>query len=761
MKKNLVPILLTLNLALMSAAFGEDQQLFLLANPLQGTDSRDGFSHGNTYPAIALPFPMNTWAPYTKPQDNSFYYEYRDNHILGIRQTHEPSVWIRDHATFSLMPVSGNLVVTEADRASTFEHSNEVAQPSYYKVYLDTWKATAEVTPTERAARFRFTFDPSADAYVILDIFKSEKPVSVEVIPSENKIIGVARNNSGAVPDNFGNYFVIVFDRPFSTNGVWDDAGVQAGANKGSGHHIGAYLKFDVSTNPVVECRVASSFISPEQADRNLQQEIGDANFDTIRHRAEQAWNDALGRVEITGGSEEQQRTFYSGLYRAILFPHRYYEYNENHRPIYCSPYDGKIHSGVMYTDSGYWDTFRAAHPLYNLLYPDISVEILQSAINAYNESGWLPAWSSPGQRQAMIGNHAFSLLADGWVKGITNFDIQTAVTATIHDAHHGGFFGMGRGDADFYDRLGYVPYTNVFAGTSRTLEYAYDDFCAATLAASAGRTEVAAAFEKSAMNYTNVFDSSTGFMRGRREDGSWYEPFDPIEWGGPFIEGNAWQWNWSVMQDIPGLVKLLGGDQAFAAKLDAMFNAGSDVKVGTYNFMIHEMNEMVAQSMGQYAHGNEPVHHAVYLYDYAGQPWKTQARIRQVMAMLYQSTPDGLSGDEDTGQMSAWYVLSALGIYPVCPGTPDYLFGSPLFDSATLHLVNGRTFTITAKNNGPQEFYIDGATLNGQPFDKIYLTHDQIIHGGELMLQMASFPNYHWATSPDSRPRSALSQLK
>lgn len=352
-------------------------------------------------------------------------------------------------------------------------------------------------------------------------------------------------------------------------------------------------------------------------------------------------------------------------------------------------------------------------------------------------------------------------MLADGWTKGVTNFALQTAVDAMVHDAHHGGYFGMGRGDSDYYDKLGYVPYTNVFAGTARTLEYAYDDFCAATLARAAGRPADEAAFLKSAMNYTNVFDPGTGMMRGRRDDGSWYEPFDPIEWGGPFVEGNSWQWTWSVMQDIPGLVQLIGGDEAFANKLDAMFNAGTAVKVGTYHTMIHEMNEMAAQNFGQYAHGNEPVHHVIYLYDYAGQPWKTQVRIREVMNELYQSTPDGLSGDEDTGQMSAWYVLSALGIYPVCPGNPVYLFGSPVFDRGTIKLSNGKTFTITAQDNGPQEYYIDGAKLNGKPFDKVFITHDQIMKGGELWFQMASFPNYQWAVRPESRPASPLASFE
>jgi len=746
---------------LTSPLFGEGAAPVFLANPLQGTDTREGFSHGATYPAIALPFPMNTWAPYTEPQDNSLFYQYRHHQMLGIRQTHEPSMWIREHATFALMPVAGKLVVTEKDRASTFQHEDEIAQPSYYKVRLDTWQVLAEVTPTERAARFRFTFEHPGDAYVVLDVFKSDKSVSVEIIPSENKIIGVARNNSGAVPENYGNYFVIVFDRPFSTNGVWSDTGIQPGVTSLSGKRVGAFLQFDTGTNPVVECQVASSFISPEQAERNLAQEIGTADFDTIHHRAEEAWNAALGRVKVEGGSEEQQRTCYSGLYRSILFPHRVYEWDENHHPIYRSPYDGRVHAGVMYTDSGYWDTFRAAHPLYNLLYPEISAEMLQSVLNAYKESGWLPAWSSPGNRQAMIGTHAFSLLADGWVKGITNFDIQTAVDATVHDAHQGGFFGMGRGDAGLYDRLGYVPYPNVFAGTARTLEYAYDDFCAATLAHAAGRGVEERDFRRRAMNYTNVFDPAVGLMRGRHEDGSWHQPFDPIEWGGPFIEGNAWQWNWSVMQDVPGLIQLMGGEAEFAGKLDTLFGMGSEVHVGTYHFMIHEMNEMVAQNLGQYAHGNEPVHHVIYLYDYAGQPWKTQARIRQVMAALYQSTPDGLSGDEDTGQMSAWYVLSALGIYPVCPGTPDYLFGSPVFDRAILSLGNGKTFTITTRNNGPQEYYLDGATLNGKAFNKIFITHDQMLRGGELVFQMASFPNYHWAVDRESRPPSPLQYLR
>jgi predicted alpha-1,2-mannosidase len=739
------------------AIAGENLTPVQLANPLQGTDSSWPFSHGNTYPAIALPFPMNTWAPYTQPQKESFYYQYRHHEIRGIRETHQPSAWIPEYGAFSFMPVSGKLVFLDQDRVSTFDHTNEFAQPSYYRVKLDRWNATAELTPTERGAMFRFSFANPGDSYVILDLFQSEKPSSVEIIPGENKIIGVARNNQGAVPDNFGNYFVITFDQPFTASGVWSNETAFASETKAQGAHVGAYLKFDAAKTPTVTCRVASSFISPEQAQLNLHQEIGAASFETIRQRAEETWNAMLNRARIEGGTEEQRRTFYSALYRAILFPHRFNEVDASGQPIYFSPYDGKIHHGYMFTDSGYWDTFRAAHPLYNLLFPDVSAQILQGVLNSYRESGWLPQWSSPGNRNCMIGNHAFSLLADGWVKNVRSFNIQDAATAVVHDAHNEGFFGMGRHGCKFFDSLGYVPYTNVSAATSKTLEYAYDDFCAAELARAAGHDADAANFARSAMNYTNVFDATTGFMRGRQDDGKWCEPFDPVEWGGAFIEGNAWQWSWSVMQDIPGMIKLFGGDQAFTRKLDALFNAGSEVKTGTYHGMIHEMAEMVAQNFGQYAHGNEPVHHVVYLYDFAGQPWKTQIRIRQVMNELYQSTPDGISGDEDTGQMSAWYVLSALGIYPVCPGSDVYAIGSPLFDKATLTVATNRQFAIVAQDNGPQRPYIHAATLNGQAFNKVYLTHGQITDGGEIKFEMVSGPDYLWAIGEKDRPPALL----
>ncbi len=740
----------------LSLSAGEPS-LVTLANPLQGTDSSFGYSHGNTFPAVAVPFPMNVWSPYTQPQKDSFYYQYRQNKIRGIRQTHQPSPWIADYANFSLMAVSGKLAVKEDDRASVFSHDKEIAQPHYYQVYLDTWKATMEVTPTERAARFRFTFDESGDGYVVLDAFANGS--AVEVLPKENKIIGICRNNNGGVPNNFSNYFVIVFDQKFSAFGTWTPDGVKEGQAKLADKHVGAYLKFKVKKGKPITCKVASSYISHEQAQLNLDREIGKADFDTIKKRAEATWNALMNRIKVEGGSETQQRTFYSAMYRSFLFPHRFHEYDAQNKPIYFSPYNGRIYPGYMYTDTGYWDTFRASHPLYNLLVPDISGEIMQSVISAYEQSGFLPAWSSPGHRDCMIGNHAFSLLADAWIKGVTNFNASVALDAMVHDANTQApryCRAIGRDGAEFYQKHGYVP-TSFRESTAKTLEFAYNDFCAAVFAKSIGRNTEAAAFAKNAMNYTNVFDPSVGFVRGRKEDGSWRENFDPTEWGGPFTEGNAWHWTWSVFHDVPGLIQLIGGDEAFGKKLDGVFYTPPDVNVGSYGGMIHEMTEMVAANMGQYAHGNQPIQHMLYLYNYAGQPWKAQARVREALTRLYHPTPDGLCGDEDTGQMSAWYVFSAIGFYPVCPGTDEYVIGSPLFDRATITLADGKKFVITANQNGPQRPYIREAKLNGAKFEKTFLTHNQIIKGGELTFEMTSAPNYKWAVSPESRPGSAM----
>ena len=773
------------SLGLLGVASGlaADTTPLVLVNPMMGTENPNGLSKGITIPAVALPFPMNAWTPSTGSSAEAGY-DYPRTKINAFRQRHLHTSRMGDFANIAVMPVFGTPSASAGEWASEFRHETEMAQPSYYKVHLDTWKTTAELTATERGARFRFTYEEAGDGYVVLDVAPASNS-SVEIIPGENKVVGISRNNRGGVPkdNSFGSCFVIEFDRLFAAYGVWSgpaggrsgrsgaseaqsSEGFKAGETKLAGPHVGAYVKFDTGKDKVVGCKVASSYISPEQALLNLQNEIGSADFDTIRQRAEARWNEALGRAKVEGGSEDQRRTFYSCLYRAVLFPEKFYEINAQGKPVHYSPYDGKLHDGVLYTDSGFWDTFRAAHPLYNLLFPEVSAEIQQSLINTYLESNWLPEWPGPGHRSIMIGQNSFSLLADAWVKGVRGFDAEKALEAMVHDVTGSPMGAVGRDGANYYNDLGYLPYSSargepkISEATAKTLEYAYDDFCAAQLAKAIGKTAEAETFAKHAMNYTNLFDSKLGFMRERKADGSWNEPFYPEQWGGGFTEGCSWHWTWCVFHDVPGLVKLMGGDEAFATKLDDVFTASSDFKAGTYGGPIHEMTEMVAGGMGQYAHGNEPIHHMIYLYNYAGQPWKAQVRLRQVMNLLYSPTPDGYCGDEDTGQMSSWYVFSALGFYPVCPGDQNYVIGSPPFDRATLKLANGKTFTITTKGNGWQEYYIRSATLNDETLDKTYFSHQDILKGGELAFTLGPQANKKWGAAPENRPPSALAQL-
>ncbi|MBB5352393.1 putative alpha-1,2-mannosidase [Haloferula luteola] len=735
------------------APVSAEESLADLVVTLQGSDSTHSFSHGNTYPAVALPFAMNAWSPFTQPVADSFYYQYQQNRLRGLRQTHQPSPWIADYAALAVMPVSGKLVCDEEGRASEFSHDTEIARPYYYKAELDTWNVTAEMTPTERCASFRFTYSPDEDGYVIFDGFP--KGSSVEVQPDQHRIVGWVKNNNGGVPENFANYFIVQFDQPFLKQGTWKPGSEPNEELQAEDEHVGAWVQIDPTQGPVT-FKIASSFIDRDQAQTNLDREIGDKDFDAVKQAALERWNDTLGRIEIEGGTDDERKTFYTALYRSTLFPHRLNEPDENGKNRYFSPYDGKIHEGMMFTDSGFWDTFRCVHPLFNILFPEMNGEILQGVLAAYEQSGWLPAWASPGHRGCMIGNHAFSLFADAYGKGVRNFDAQKAVEAMLHDSsHEGPIASIGRDGAPSYLEKGYAAHDITHESAAKTLEYAYNDFCAALVAEGVGNSEAAKTFRARTGNYKKLWDPEVGFMRGRLSNGEWMPDFDPARWGSPFTEGCSWHYTWSVFHDVQGLIDLMGGDEAFTTKLDSVFQADPRVNTGAYGGMIHEMAEMVAANMGQYAHGNQPIQHMIYLYGYAGQPWKTQVRAREVMARLYHPTPDGLCGDEDNGQTSAWYVFSALGMYPVNPAVPEYVIGSPLFDKATIHLENGKTFTINTAANGPMRHYIQEAKINGESLDRCFLKHDEIANGGEVFFRMGSYKNEDWAAGPDARPFS------
>lgn len=738
----------------------------------QGTHSWFELSRGNTYPTTAMPWGMNFWTPQTGMNRSGWIYKYGEQEIRGFRQTHQCSPWANDYAAFSLMPVAGELKVSQTERAAGFSHFRETAKPHYYGVELDNG-IKAEMSPTERGVFMRYAFPKGKASYIVVDANNSGS--MVKIIPSQNKIVGYCKNVANDPrTGNFANYFVIEFDKPFKAHGTWNvpraqrgsrqvsEPVIEAGSLDAQDDYVGAYVEF--AKGAKVNVKVASSFISLEQAEENLKQELGDAkSLETIKKRAAAAWNQQLGKMDIETDVKKDLETFYTCFFRSMLFPRKFYELNSAGDPIYYSPYDGNVHDGYMYTDNGFWDTFRAQFPLNIILHTEMHGRYVNSLLDAYDQSGWLPSWSCPGHSGGMIGNHAFSLLADAWVKGVRTFDADKAVAAMYHDANAKGPFGpsIGRDGAQDFHALGYVPSEKFGQSTSKTLEYAYDDWCALQIANQGGNDEHKRFFQRHISNYRNVYDPQTRFMRGKRSNGYWHqdaEDFDPLSWGGEFIEGNAWHYHWSVMHDIKGLIDLMGGEDNFTAKLDSVFRVPNAVNPGTYGGMIHEMTEMVLLNLGQYAHGNQPIHHMIYLYAYAGQPWKTQMWARRVMRDLYNAGPEGYCGDEDQGQMSAWYVISAMGLYPVTPGTDQYVIGSPAFPKMTVTLENGNKFTVTALNNNERNVYIQSATLNGKPFDRTYLTYKEIMAGGEIIFTMGPAPST-WGTDPEGRPYSLTTQ--
>jgi len=727
-----------------------------LVNPLMGTDSEFRLSTGNTYPAIALPWGMNFWTPHTRSMNNGWAYTYDDYKIQGIKQTHQPSPWINDYAAFSLMAVTGRIRYTGEERASWFSHKAEVVKPYYYSVYLADYDVTAEVTPTERSAIFRFTFPEADSSYILLDAF--DKGSMVKIIPSERKVIGYCRNNHGGVPGNFHNYFVAVFDKDFTFTHTWNDLNLNLNDTDEEGDHVGAILGFKTSGDEKINVRVASSFISHEQALLNLEKETSGKDFDKVRDEAEKEWNYQLGRIKVEGGSEDQMRTFYSCLYRAMLFPRKFYEINERNEVVHYSPYNGEVLPGYMFTDNGFWDTFRSQFPFLTLMYPELDSHIMEGLANTFRESGWLPEWASPGHRDCMIGSNSASLIADAYLKGIKGYDIETLWQGIMKNTDSvGPVSSVGRLGAKYYNDLGYVPYdVGINENVARTLEYAYADFCISKLGEALGKpAEEVEKFRIRAMNYKNVFDQGRKLMRGRNLDGTFQSPFSPYKWGDAFTEGNSWHYTWSVFQDVHGLIDLMGGNDYFTAKLDSVFSVPPVFDYSYYGIVIHEIREMQIMNMGNYAHGNQPVQHMIYLYNYAGQPWKTQYHVREVMDKLYNYLPDGYCGDEDNGQTSAWYVFSALGFYPVTPGTDQYVFGSPLFKKATIKLENGKELVINAPGNDKQNFYVGEISLNGKELKRNYIKHGELMTGGDLFFKMQGEPVKNRGTEPEAYPFS------
>jgi predicted alpha-1,2-mannosidase len=720
-----------------------------------GTDSKGELSNGNTYPAIAMPWGMNFWMPQTGRMGDGWAYTYDADKIRGFKQTHQPSPWINDYGQFSLMPVVGMKVDQQA-RASWFSHKTEEARPYYYKVYLADHDVTAEITPTERCALFRFTMPPADSAIVIIDAF--DRGSYVKIDPAARRVYGYTTRNSGGVPDNFKNYFIVEFARPVDFHAAWGDGRIVPGDELAADHAM-AIAGFRCPAGEVIEARVASSFISLEQAALTLEQETAGKSFERVKADGRARWNEVLGRIEVSG-EERHRETFYSCLYRSVLFPRMFHEHDAAGRPVHYSPYNGQVLPGYLFTDTGFWDTFRCLFPLLNLVYPSVNARVQEGLLNTYLESGFLPEWASPGHRGCMIGNNSASVVSDAIIKGVTPPDIAARLyEAMLHGANnvHPRVRSTGREGFDHYNRLGYVPRdVGINESAARTLEYAYDDWCISRAARALGRPdEEIRLFEQRGQNYRNVIDPETRLARGRNANGSFQTPFNPFKWGGDFTEGNSWHYTWSVFHDVKGLAALMGGPARFVAMLDSLFHLPPTFDESYYGGVIHEIREMQIMDMGNYAHGNQPVQHVIYLYNHAGAPWKAQYRAREAMEKLYHPTPDGYCGDEDNGQTSAWYVFSALGFYPACPASDQYLVGSPLFTSAVIHLENGKDITITARDNSPANRYIQSARWNNRAYTRGYLDHFDLIKGARLDFRMGSEPNRDRGTAPADVPYS------
>ena len=724
-------------------------------NTLMGTDSKFLLSNGNTYPAVALPWGMNFWTPQTGRMGDGWAYTYAADKIRGFKQTHQPSPWINDYGQFSIMPVTGGMKIGEDERASWFSHKAETATPYYYQVYLADHDVVAEMSPTERCAAFRFTFPESEEAYVVIDAFDNGS--HVEVLPDGRTVVGYTTKNSGGVPEGFKNYFVVQFDEPFASSAVWSDSVVAKGRTALTGDHVGAIVGFRTERGDKVNVKVASSFISPEQALQNLK-EVEGKDFDAVKDAARDRWNDVLGRIVASDGDIDRLRTFYSCFYRSVLFPRMLHEVTADGQVMHYSPYNGQVLPGRMFTDTGFWDTFRCLFPFLNLVFPEMAEQMQEGLLNTYLESGFFPEWASPGHRGCMIGNNSASVVADAYLKGLTKVDADKMFEGLLHGANavHPTVSSTGRLGFDYYNRLGYVPYNvGINENAARTLEYAYDDWCIYQMGKALGRPESEiAVYKERAANYKNIFNPVTNLMSGRNEDGT-FPDLNPLKWGDAFTEGNAWHYSWSVFHDVAGLMELMGGKDAFVTMLDSVFSVPPVFDDSYYGFVIHEIREMQIVNMGNYAHGNQPVQHMIYLYDYAGQPWKAQNHLRDVMTRLYRPTPDGYCGDEDNGQTSAWFVFSAMGFYPVCPGTDQYVIGAPLFDHVQINLPGGKTVEINAEGNSDTNRYVSGIKVNGEEYTKNYFTYGDLTSGATIDFTMSATPDTERGTRPEDMPYS------
>jgi len=695
--------------------------------------------HGHTYPGPSMPFGMMQLGPDTR-NDNSWDscagYHIADTTILGFSHTHLSGVGVPDYGDILVLPITGTAKLNPGDPKiprsgyrSTFRHETEYAEPGYYTVFLEDYRVKAELTATDRVGFHRYTFEQAGPVNLLVDLIHRD-PVTegfIHVV-GERRVEGFRRAKFWA-GDQY-HYFAMEFSRPIVSRKIFNRGAAVSDTTHGDGSALQALFQFDVRPGEQIEVKVGSSAVSAAGAWKNLEAEAKGVSFNQARKAAHTAWNRYLSKVQVDGGSDKEKRILYTALYHSFLTPNLYQDVDRQYRGM-----DGKVHTAVgftNYTVFSLWDTFRALHPLLTILDPQRDADFVKTLVNMSQLFGEIPMWElAANDTRCMIGYHGVSVIADAYAKGITNFNAAAAFTEMKRTA-----LLDKRGLKD-YRTLGFVPANKGSQAVSKTLEYAYDDWCIARLAKALSQTEDADYFTARAQFYRNIFDSSVGFMRGKDEARAWSQPFDPQASGLNYTEGNAYHYSLFVPHDVPGLVQLLGGKPGLARYLDRLFTTPMTLDLGDEND--------ISGLIGQYAHGNEPSHHMAYFYCFAGEPWKAQAMVRRILKEQYDDQPAGLNGNEDCGQMSAWYVMSALGFYSVCPGQPGYVIGSPLFNKAVLRLDNGKTFTITARNNSPQNVYIQSARLNSKPLAHYLLDHGSITAGGKIEFEMGHEPQKSW----------------
>ena len=717
---------------------GKDASSLLgLVNPMQGTDSNWGFSRGSTLPLVTRPFAMTNWSPQNGTADGWFFNPSLLK-IQGIRATHQPSPWMGDYGHFTVMAQAGDAALAPEARATSYSQADLQVHPHSLSLLCLRDGVRLEMAPTERCAIFRFTFPDTgagkaAQARVLID---AQSQVAVDA--AQGVLTGFSHRKSGDTRDKLACYFHAEFDRPFEKAYPFQGGKPVDSRATLDGADVGVAAEF--GAEPSVVLRMGTSFISVDQARRNLHREIGTRSLETVRREAAQDWETTLGVVRVSGGTLEQRRTFYSCLYRAHLFPRMFYEHDDAGQPIYFSPYDNQVHSGVMYADTGLWDGYHTVYPLLSLLQPQRLGEMMQGFVNAYRQGGWLPQWPSPGYRGGMGGTHSDVVLADAILKDIPGFDRAAAYAGMLKNATvPPQNTTEGRGGLTDYLAHGYIPIGKSGAVVSNSLDFIYDDACISLAAARLGHSEDQRVFAQRALNYRLLFDPETGFMRGRNADGTWSAKFDEFAWGDDYTEGGPWQWTWSVPHDPAGLMTAMGGQKAFVRKLDRMLWQPPLFHVGGYGREIHEMSEMGAVKFGQYDQGNQPAHQALGHYAAAGCPSRMHYWSRRVLDRLY--SPDAFPGDEDNGEMASWYVLSALGLFPHCPGRPTYALGSPLFPKAVLRPPQGKPLVLSAPGTSREAVYVTQVTRNGRRHDRLWIAHAELAAGGRIEFSMAKRP--------------------